>query len=148
MWHRLLCVHGGHRQKSCRSGEWGEGEERRGVTMRPETAGVSQKVSLCPLSSLPAGILCTPISISQVMSANIDRPVSIVACFGRTTVTPVNSRTFPTLATSLNPREIAGVPYDALVSELANSPNIWCKYRHRQDHLCNGAGSVVGPLGS
>ena len=38
--------------------------------MRSETAGVSQKVSLCLLSSLPAGILCTPISISQVMTVS------------------------------------------------------------------------------
>ena len=82
------------------------------------------------------------------MNANIDRPVSIAVCFRRTTVTSVNYRTFPTLATSLNPREITGVPYDALVSELTNSPNIWCKHKRQQDHLCNGAGSVVGPLES
>ena len=38
--------------------------------MGSETAGVSQKVSLCPLPSLPAEGLCTPISITQVMSAS------------------------------------------------------------------------------
>jgi hypothetical protein len=75
VWQRLLRVHGGHRQRCWRTGEYVEGdwgERERGDDGIGNRRCLSESFPLL-LSSLPAENLCTPISISQVMSVSSRR---------------------------------------------------------------------------
>ena len=103
----------------------------------------------CPLFRLGVGVenLCAPVGFRRQRVT--DHPSSskhITLRSARTTNTVLP--TFPTVAAFSNPPEIAGVPYGALVSEPADPPNLWCKYRRRQNHLRDSAGSGIGSLWS